>query len=96
MAQIEAKSWGVGVNVPEGRCVVNLDESALRMLEPTQHPPNPIQASYHSFKCKSNVCSLEAHMLKFRWWQITSNQNRLMFANPARFSPPIRRGWWKE
>lgn len=52
MAQIEAKSWGLGVSVPEGRCTVNLDDSALRMLEPAQHRRNPAQSSYHSFKCK--------------------------------------------
>ncbi|CEL59815.1 hypothetical protein RSOLAG1IB_03749 [Rhizoctonia solani AG-1 IB] len=50
MAQIEAKSWGAGVNVPEGRCTVDLDDSVLRMLEPAQHRKNPIQSSYHSFK----------------------------------------------
>ncbi|CAE6481730.1 unnamed protein product [Rhizoctonia solani] len=50
MAQIEAKSWGAGVTVPEGRCVVNLDDSALRMLEPAQHRKNPAQSTYHSFK----------------------------------------------
>ncbi|KAG8762567.1 hypothetical protein FRC11_008756 [Ceratobasidium sp. 423] len=50
MAQIEAKSWGAGVTVPEGRCLVNLDDSALRMLEPAQHRKNPVQSSYHSFK----------------------------------------------
>lgn len=52
MAQIEAKSWGVGLTVPEGRRGVNLDESVLRMLEPAQHRRNPIQSSYHSFKCE--------------------------------------------
>ncbi|KAH7343517.1 hypothetical protein B0J17DRAFT_764708 [Rhizoctonia solani] len=50
MAQIEAKSWGAGVTVPEGRCVVNLDDSALRMLEPAQHRKNPAQSTFHSFK----------------------------------------------
>ncbi|KAJ1308924.1 hypothetical protein OPQ81_004609 [Rhizoctonia solani] len=50
MAQIEAKSWGAGATVPEGRCVVNLDESALRMLEPAQHRKNPVQSSYHGFR----------------------------------------------
>ncbi|CAE6465347.1 unnamed protein product [Rhizoctonia solani] len=50
MAQIEAKSWGAGATIPEGRCLVNLDDSALRMLEPAQHRKNPVQSSYHSFK----------------------------------------------
>ncbi|CAE6505141.1 unnamed protein product [Rhizoctonia solani] len=50
MAQIEAKSWGAGVSVPEGRCAVTLDDSALRMLEPAQHRKNSAQSTYHSFK----------------------------------------------
>ncbi|KAG9127848.1 hypothetical protein FRC07_008492 [Ceratobasidium sp. 392] len=50
MAQIEAKSWGAAFSVPEGRCTVNLDESALRMLEPAQHRRNSAQPTYHSFK----------------------------------------------
>ncbi|CAE6470045.1 unnamed protein product [Rhizoctonia solani] len=50
MAQIDAKSWGTGVPIPEGRCVVNLDDSALRMLEPAQHRKNPAQSTFHSFK----------------------------------------------
>ncbi|KAG9078965.1 hypothetical protein FRC06_008025 [Ceratobasidium sp. 370] len=51
MAQIEAKSWGAASSVPSGRCTVNLDESALRMLEPAQHPRrNSAQPTYHSFK----------------------------------------------
>ncbi|KAF8607474.1 hypothetical protein BDV93DRAFT_519522 [Ceratobasidium sp. AG-I] len=50
MAQIEAKSWGAGLSVPEGRCAVNLDDSALRMLEPAQHRQNLAQSSFHSFK----------------------------------------------
>ncbi|QRW01686.1 ATP-binding cassette sub-family C member 8 [Ceratobasidium sp. AG-Ba] len=51
MAQIEAKSWGAALSVPEGRCAVNLDESALRMLEPAQHRRNAAHPTYHSFKC---------------------------------------------